>query len=79
MPSRKPRTKGGRPSLWTPAVAFHLGEAVSRGMPLAAAPKRAKIGRSTLHRWVAAAHAGDPEFTPQLKLIEPASASRFPW
>jgi hypothetical protein len=60
-------------------VAFHLGEAVGRGLPLPAAAKRAKIGRSTLHRWVAAARAGYPEFTPLLMLVEPASASRFPW
>lgn len=71
MPRRKSKSKGGRPSRWTPAVAFHLGEAVGRGLPLPAAARRARIGRSTLWRWVAAARAGDPAFAPLLKLVEP--------
>ena len=67
MPRRKPKNRGGRPSLWTPAVAFALGEAIGRGLALPAAARRARIGRSTLHRWVAAARAGDPEYAPLLR------------
>lgn len=57
----EPKTNG-RPSLYTPDVAFRLGCWLSRGETIEAAAAYSGVSAATLHRWIARGKAGDPEF-----------------
>ena len=82
MPRRKLKNRGGRPSMWKPEVIIPLSIALGSGWPMAAAARRAGVGKSTVNRWLAAARSGDPRFAALvehaklLNLDQPAPA---PW
>ncbi len=81
MPRREPKNRGGRPLKWKPEVIIPLAISLRAGVPMAAA-RKAKVGKSTLYRWLRDAQAGDPryaalvEHAKLLKLVEPAPECR---
>ena len=62
MPRRKPKSRGGRPCRYTPAVVTTLMAALARGVSLEKAADLAGIGTTTLYRWLALSRAGDARF-----------------
>ena len=80
MPRRKPKNRGGRPSKWTPEVIAPLAVAlISHRASMPSAAKQAKVGKSTLYRWLRLAEEGDPRFAPLLPLVEEPRGPWFSW
>jgi DNA-binding phage protein len=79
MPRRTPKNRRGRPSKWTPEVIASLAVSLGRRSSMANAAKLAKVGKSTLYRWIRLAEKGDPRFAALLPLVEEARRSWLAW
>jgi hypothetical protein len=79
--ARHRKNRGGRPSKWTPEVAFRLGLVLAD--QLTDSPQRiaerAGIGRSTLWRWYRQGQAGDPRFKCLVPVMEEYEKKRRTW
>jgi hypothetical protein len=71
------KSRGGRPTQFTPTVALELGLAMGRGQKFEAAAKTAGIGASTAYRWLAAARAGDPRYVALVTVLKKPPPSPF--
>jgi hypothetical protein len=69
MPRRKPKNRGGRPTVMTPEVIADLAIALKSWRSPGLAAQQVGIGESTCWRWARQARAGDPRFAWMLPLL----------
>jgi hypothetical protein len=81
-PAASPRTQGIRPSKWKPEVIIPLTIGLRVGMPIALSVPRARVGKSTLHRWIDQTRSGDSRFAAPAEhanLLNLGVPAPYPW